>query len=113
MTETPLRRLEATAPFDHDDGLNFPVSMLDAAEALIFLLLDSSSSRLDEEEEPDDCENIEAALINARLSFLFFSNFEENLTREAVTESSLEAGSSRTPRPIFLEAASSSATLFF
>lgn len=109
----PLRRPEATATFDHDDGLNPPVSMLDAAAALIFRLLDSSSSRLLDTEDPDGSENIEAALIKARLSFLFFSNLEENFTRTAAAESSFEAGRIRMLSPIFLEDASSSATLFF
>jgi hypothetical protein len=76
-----LRLLQETVPCDHDDGLKPPVSKLVAAAALIFLLLDSSSKRfLLDIEEPDDPGNIEAALINARLSFLFLSNLEENFT---------------------------------
>ena len=106
--------LPETVPCDHDDGLNPPVSKLEAAEALIFLLLDSSSKRfLLDMEEPDDLEKIESALINARLSFLFLSNLEENFTWAAAAASSSVVGSKRMPRPIFLEMAASSATLFF
>lgn len=84
--------------------------MLDTAPALIFLLLASSSSCF--ELDIEDPEKIEAALIKARLSFLFFSNLEENLTCAAAQASSLVDGRSRKPRPNFLEAASSSVTLF-
>ena len=94
--------------------MNPPVSKLEAAAAQIFLLLDSSSSLfLLTVEDPDDPGNIEAALINARLSFLFLSNLEENLTPAAVEASSSLVGRSRMLRPIFLEADSSSKTLFF
>jgi len=88
--------------------------MLDAAAALILLLLDSSPNcLLADVEDPDDPEKIEAALINARLSFLFLSNLAENFTWAALATSSSAGGSSRMLRPLFLETASSSATLFF
>lgn len=64
-------------------------------------------------DEADNPGNMEPELINARLSFLFFSNLLENFTFAAVAASCSEAGSSRIPRPLFLDAASSSATLFF
>lgn len=78
--------------------------------AFIFLLFDSRSTHLALNDDPG---KIEAALINARLSSLFRSNLEANLIRAAAAASSCEAGSRRTLSPIFLEAASSSATLFF
>lgn len=111
--EIPFCLLEAFELFDHDDGLKPPTSRLDAAAALIFLLLDSNSNCLLDKDELDGPENIEPALIKARLSFLLLSNLEENFTRAAAATSSLEAGSRRMPRPFFLEAASSSATLLF
>lgn len=113
MIEIPFCFLEGTAPCDHADGLNPPTSKLEAAAALIFLLLDSNSNCLLEVEEPDCLGNIEEAWIKARLFFLFFSNFDENFTCAAAAVSSLAAGSSLMPRPIFLDADSSSATLFF
>lgn len=113
MIEIPLGLLEGTLLRDHADGLNPPTSKLEAEAALIFLLFDSNSNCLLEMEEPDCPGNMEEAWIIARLFFLFFSNFEENFTCAAAAASSLAAGSSRMLRPIFLEADSSSATLFF
>lgn len=98
---------------DHDDGLNPPTSKFEATLAFIFLLLDSSSKFLLEEGEAEDPEKIEAEWISALLSFRFLSNFGANFTCLAAATSSSEAGSNRIPSPIFLEAASSSATLFF
>lgn len=50
-------------PFcDHEDGLNPPVSILQAAAAQIFLLFDSSSNLLLlDADDPDDPGKIEAA----------------------------------------------------
>ena len=105
---------EETALCDHDDGLNPPTNRLEAVAAWIFLLLASSSSLFaPDAEDPDEPGKIEAALISARLSFLFLSNLEENFVRAAVTVSSSDTGSSLMPRPFFLEATSSSAILFF
>lgn len=98
---------------DSADGLNPPVNKLEAVPTLIFLLFDSRTSLLlSDVVDPED-ENIEAAFINARLSFLFLSNLDENFTFAAVAVSSSVAGSSRMPRPFFLEAVSSSAIRFF
>lgn len=114
IIELHLRLREVTAPRDHDEGLYTPASKSDAAAALIFLLLDSNSiCLLVDMEDPDDLGKIGAALINARLSFVFLSNLKENFTWAALAASSSDAGSSRMPRPLFLETASSSATLFF
>lgn len=112
--EAPFCLLDRTAPCDQDDGLYPPAKRLDAALAEIFLLLDSSSSLLlPDMDETGNPGNMGAALINARLSFLFLSNLLENFTFAAAAASCSEAGSSRIPRPLFLDAASSSATLFF
>lgn len=113
-TATPLLRLHDAELFDHDDGLNPPVSNSDVMPALIFLLFDSNSKRfLSDMEDPDEPGKIEAAVINARFSFLFLSNLEENFMRAAVAASSSVAGSNRMPSPSFFETDSSSATLFF
>ena len=84
--------------------------------ALIFLLFDPRSKRFlsaADMEDPDEPGKIEAELINARFSFLFLSNLEENLMPAAVAASSSVAGSKRMPSPSFFETPSSSATLFF
>ncbi|KAK2971522.1 hypothetical protein RJ640_017891 [Escallonia rubra] len=93
-----------------DDGLNPPTSRFDAVAAFIFLLLASSSILLVLVDDPG---KMEAVLINARFSALFLSCLGANLTSAAAVASSSDAGSSRMPSPIFLAAASSSATLFF
>lgn len=95
--------------------MNPPLSRLDAEAADIFLLLDSSSSLLlsGMEEEPDAPEKMDPALIRARLSFLFLSNLLENFTFAAAAASCSVDGSSLIPRPLFRQATSSSATLFF
>lgn len=59
--EFPYCLLEVPALRDQTDGLNPPASKLDAALALIFLLLDSSSNRLLDMEGPDGAEKIEEA----------------------------------------------------
>lgn len=45
MTDAPSRLVELAALWDQDDGLKLPVNMVEAAEAQIFLLLDSRSNR--------------------------------------------------------------------
>ena len=113
---TPLLRLEEDAElFDHDDCSNPLVSNSDAMPALIFLLFDPSTKLflLADMEDPDEPGKIEAELINARFSFLFLSNLEENFMLAAVAASSSVAGSKRMPSPSFFETPSSSATLFF
>ena len=113
MTGARLCLLDSKELCDHDDGLNPPLSKLEAADALILLLFDSNSNCFEFEVDADDPEKIEEALISARLSFLFRSNLDENFTCAAAAASSLLVGSSRMPSPIFFEALSSSATLFF
>jgi len=98
---------------DSADGLNPPANKLEAEAALIFRLLDSRTSLPLSDAAGPEGENIEAAFINARLSFLFLSNLDENFTFAAVAVSSSAAGSSRIARPFFLEAVSSSAIRFF
>lgn len=64
VTEVPSRLLElaGAALRDQDDGLKPPVNMFEAAEAQIFLRLDSRSNRfLSGMEELDDPLNIEEA----------------------------------------------------
>lgn len=62
MTEVPSSLLELAALRDQDDGLKLPASMFEAADAQIFLLLDSRSNRfLSGVEEVDDPLNIEEA----------------------------------------------------
>lgn len=95
----------------HVDGLNPPTSKLDAVAAFIFLLLLASSNCFVADAE--GLENIDEDLIKALFSTWFLWNLEENFIRDAVAVSSSDGGRSRMPIPIFLEAASSSATLFF
>jgi len=102
---------DSIAACDHDDGLKLPARSLEAELAQIFLLFDSSSCFL--LSDTDTPEKMDSALINALLSFLFLSNLVANFTLLAVAESSSVAGRSLMPRPLFLEAFSSSATLFF
>lgn len=55
MTEVPPSLLELAALRNQDDGLKLPVRMFEAADAQIFLRLDSRSNRfLSGMEDPDD-----------------------------------------------------------
>ena len=103
----PIPRLlqleEDVELFDHDDCLNPPVSNSDAMLALIFLLFDPSSKCFLSAymEDPDELGKIEAELINARFSFMFLSNLEENFMPVVVAASSSVSGSKRMPNPSF------------
>ncbi|GJR96439.1 coatomer subunit beta-1 [Tanacetum coccineum] len=58
--------IEDPTPVDHEDGLNLPLSNLDADAAFILLFI--SSSVLFKLDEYDESEKMDADLINARLS---------------------------------------------
>lgn len=96
-----------------DDGLTLPDNKEDAVAAFILLRFNSSSTRFFPDTELEDSGKMEEALIAARFSLLFRSNFEENLTAAAPATSSSDGGRSRIPRPSFLACSSSSATFLF
>ena len=109
---TGIRVLELAEPaLRHEDDFTLPA--IRAVAVLAFILRAfSARSNFPFEAELDDSGKMEAALIDALLSFLLFSNFDANFTEAATAASSADGGKSRTPRPIFLADDFSSATLF-